>query len=285
LRTSIRNATQPLIKLLILLAVGYSSILLLIWLFGDRLIYFPNYPGRLSGDWHPEGLPIQETWLRTVDGVKLYSWWIPAEGAQFTFLVFHGNAANIANRTDLYRFLRNLPANVLAVEYRGYGRSEGQPSEAGLYRDAVAAWEYAVHNLGISPNHIIAFGASLGTAIAVNLAANREVAGVALVAPFASSRAVARRVYPFLPGAGSVVRSKFDTAAKLTSVRAPIFIAHCTGDPVLPFALGEEVYRLAHEPKVFLRVEGACHEEAFLTAPADYRSKLLSFLRQIETGT
>ena len=185
--TSIRNATQPLIKLLILLAVGYSSILLLVWLFGDRLIYFPNYPGRLSGDWHPEDLPIQDTWLRTADGVKLHSWWIPAEGAQFTFLVFHGNAANIANRADLYRFLRNLPANVFAVEYRGYGRSEGHPNENGLYQDAVAAWEYAVRNLGISPNRLIAFGASMGTAVAVDLAAKRDVAGVVLVAPFASS--------------------------------------------------------------------------------------------------
>jgi uncharacterized protein len=239
LSTSIRNATQPLIKLLILLAVGYSSILLLVRLFGDRLIYFPNYPGRLSGDWHPEDLPIQDTWLRTADSVKLLSWWIPADGAQFTFLVFHGNAANIANRADLYRFLRNLPANVLAVEYRGYGRSEGRPSEDGLYQDAEAAWEYAVHNLGISPNRIISFGASMGTAVAVDLAAKRDVAGVVLVAPFASSRAVARRIYQFLPGSGYVVRSKFDTAGKLTHVRAPIFIAHCTGDTVLPFALGE----------------------------------------------
>jgi fermentation-respiration switch protein FrsA (DUF1100 family) len=276
---------QPLIKLLILLVIAYAAILLLVWLFGDRLIYFPNYPGRLSGDWHPEGLPIQEAWLRTADGVKLHSWWIPAEGEQFTFLVFHGNAANIANRADLYRFLRNLPANVLAVEYRGYGRSEGQPSEAGIYQDAVAAWEYAVHNFGISPNQLIAFGASMGTAVAVDLAANRDVAGVVLVAPFASSKAVARRVYPFLPGSGFVVPSRFDTGAKLTHVRAPIFIAHCTGDPVLPFALGEEVYRLAPKPKVFLRVEGSCHEEALLMEPVAYRDQLLSFLRQIETGT
>ena len=105
------------------------------------------------------------------------------------------------------------------------------------------------------------------------------------MAPFASSKTVARRVYPFLPGSGSVVRSKFDTAAKLPHVRAPIFIAHCTGDPVLPFALGEEVYQLAHKPKVFLRVEGSCHEEALLMAPAAYRSQLLSFLKHIESGT
>ena len=276
---------QPLIKLLIPLAIAYCAILLLVWLFGNRLIYFPNYPGRMSGDWQPEGLAVQDAWLRTADGVKLHSWWIPAEGAQFTFIVFHGNAANIANRTDLYHFLHDLPANILAVEYRGYGRSEGRPSENGLYQDAEAAWEYTVHNRGISSNRVIAFGASMGTAVAVDLAAKRDVAGVVLVAPFASSKAVARRVYPFLPGSGSVVRSKFDTAAKLTHVRAPIFIAHCTGDPVLPFALGEEVYRLAHKPKVFLRVEGSCHEEALLMAPATYRAHLLAFLRQIGADT
>ena len=258
--------------------------LLLVWLFGDRLIYFPNYPGRLSGDWQPEGLAVEDVWLQTAGGVKLHSWWIPADGAQFTFLVFHGNAANIANRVNLYRFLHDLPANVLAVEYRGYGRSEGQPSEIGLYQDAEAAWEYAVHNKGISPNRVILFGASLGTAVAVELASKRDVAGVVLVAPFPSSKAVARRVYPFLPGAGYVVPSKFDTAEKLTRVRAPIFIAHCTGDPVMPFALGEEVYRLAGEPKTFLRVEGSYHEEALLMAPATYHAQLLAFLRQIETG-
>jgi uncharacterized protein len=285
LSLSVWKALQPLIKLLIPLAVAYLAILLLVWLFGDRLIYFPNYPGRMSGDWQPGGLAVQDVWLRTGDGVKLHSWWIPAEGAQFTFLVFHGNAANIAYRTDLYHFLRDLPANVLAVEYRGYGRSEGQPDENGLYQDAAAAWEYAVHSRGISPKQIIAFGASLGTAVAVDLAAKRDVAGVVLVAPFASSKAVARRVYPFLPGAGSVVRSKFDTAAKLTQVRAPIFIAHCTEDPVLPFALGEEVYRLAHEPKAFLPVQGSCHEEALVMEPAANRVQLLAFLRQIETGT
>jgi uncharacterized protein len=274
-----------MLRLVVTLAIAYSAILILAWLFGDRLIYFPNYPDRMSGNWQPEGLSVEDIWLRTAEDVKLHSWWIPAEGARFTFLVFHGNAANITNRTALYHFLRDLPANVLAVEYRGYGRSEGKPSEEGFYQDAEAAWEYAVHNRGISPNRIVAFGASLGTAVAVDLAAKRDVAGVVLVAPFASSKAVARRVYPFLPGIGSVVRSKFDTATKLAQVRAPVLIVHCTADPVLPFALGEEVYRVAREPKLFLRIEGVCHEEALLTAPAECRAQLLSFLRQMETGT
>lgn len=285
LQVTIRKPVQLLFRFLGILAIAYSSILLLVWVFGDRLIYLPNYPGRMSGDWLPEGLRVDDVWLRTADGVKLHSWWIPAKGAQFTFLVFHGNAANIANRTALYFFLRDLPANVIAVEYRGYGRSEGWPSERGLYLDAQAAWDHAVHKCGISPRRIVVFGLSLGTAMAVDLATKRDVAGILLVAPFASSRAVAWRVYPFLPGVGFVVRSRFDTAAKLSQVRRPILIVHCTRDPVLPFALGEEVYRLATEPRLFLRVEGQCHEEALLTAPEASRAQLLSFLRQVETAT
>ena len=285
LSLSVDKAMQPLIKLLILLAIAYSAMLFLVWLFGDRLIYFPNYPGRMSGDWQPEGLVVQDIWLRTADGVKLHSWWIPAEEAQFAFLVFHGNAGNIANRTALYYFLHDLAANILAVEYRGYGRSEGQPSENGLYQDAAAVWEYAVHNRGISSKRVIVFGASMGTAVAVDLAAKRDVAGIVLVAPFASSGAVARRVYPFLPGSGSVLRSKFDTAAKLTHVRAPILISRChRGIPRHhPFPAKVKDLSSSTLTRRFSCVSlGSCHEDALLMTPAAYRAQLLSFLKQIE---
>lgn len=279
------STVKSVLGLVAILAVAYLVVVLLFRLFEHQFIYFPNYPGRLSGDWQPRGLPVQDVWLRTADGVRLHAWWIMGAGAEFTFLAFHGNAANIANRADIYRFLRALPANVLAVEYRGYGRSEGKPDEGGLYRDAQAAYDYLVTDRGIAPNRLIAFGGSLGSAVAVDLAAKREVGGVVLEAPFASGKAVARRVYPFLPGLGSVVRSKFDMAAKLAKVRAPILVVHCTRDPVLPFALGEEVYQLAPEPKSFLRVEGHCHEEASLVAPAEYRAQLLAFLSQLKSRT
>jgi fermentation-respiration switch protein FrsA (DUF1100 family) len=267
------------------LVVAYLVVLALFRLFENRLIYFPNYPGRLSGDWRPKGLVVQDVWLRTADDVKLHAWWIAADGAEFTFLAFHGNAANIANRADIYRFLRDLPANVLAVEYRGYGRSEGAPSEAGLYRDAEAAYNYLVGERGIPPNRIIAFGLSLGTAVAADLASKHAVGGVVLVAPFPSAKAVARYVYPFLPGLGLVVRSKFDTAGKLARIHVPILVVHCTLDPTIPFALGEEAYRLAGEPKFFLRVEGECHEDATLSAPGECRARLAAFLNQLKSGT
>jgi len=267
------------------LVVAYVAILLLFRLFEDRLIYFPNRPGRLSGDWQPRGLAGEDVWLRTAGDVELHAWWITGEGAEFTFVAFHGNAANIANRAAIYRLLRGLPANVLAVEYRGYGRSEGTPNEAGLYHDAEAAYNYLVGERGILPNRIIAFGGSLGTAVAVDLAARQRVGGLVLEAPFPSAKAVARRLYPFLPGLGYVVRSKFDTAAKLARVHVPVLVVHCTRDPVLPFALGEQVYRLAREPKFFLRVQGQCHEEASLVAAAEYRAQLVAFVDRLRLAT
>ena len=266
---------------LVAILIVYLGLLVLLRIFEDRLIFFPDVPGRLSGDWQPHGLPLEDAWLRTADGVKLHAWWISAPGAEFTFVAFHGNAANIANRADIYEFLRSVPVNVLAVEYRGYGKSEGTPAETGLYLDAQAAYEYLVKDRAVPPGRIVAIGHSLGTAVAADLASNRQLAGLVLEAPFPSGAAVARRVYPFLPGLGSVVKSKFETGKKLAQVRAPVLIVHCISDPVIPFSLGENVFRAANEPKSFLRIEGICHEEASLIAPEIYRAKLREFLAAI----
>jgi fermentation-respiration switch protein FrsA (DUF1100 family) len=265
------------------LLVAYVALLLLLRVFEKNLIFFPNLPGRLTGEWNPRGLPTKEdASFSAADGVKLHGWWIPASGAEFTFVAFHGNAANIANRAETYEFLHSLPVNVLAVEYRGYGRSEGSPSEEGLYLDALAAHDYLTGQRGILPKQIMVFGQSIGTAPAAHLATQREVGGIILEAPFPSARAVARRVYPFLPGLSWVMASKFETAEELRRVNAPVLVVHCTNDPVIAYVLGEQVFRAAREPKMFLRVEGYCHEEACLVAPAAYRTKLLEFLTTVK---
>ena len=99
------------------LVVLYLGLVLLLVVFEKSFIFFPQFPGRLSGDWHPEGLPVEDVWLRAADAVKLHAWWIAAPGAEFTFVAFHGNAANIANREDIYRFLRTVPVNVLKTTW------------------------------------------------------------------------------------------------------------------------------------------------------------------------
>jgi fermentation-respiration switch protein FrsA (DUF1100 family) len=268
--------------LLVYILVAYVLVLALVRIFESRLIFFPDYPGRLEGDWHPRALHVQDVWLTASDGTKLHAWWIPGDQAKFTFLAFHGNAANIANRAPAYEFLRDLPGNVFALEYRGYGRSDGKPSEVGLYRDSEAAYQYLVNAKRIDPKTIVSFGQSLGSAVAAHLAAQHELGGVVLEAPFPSAARMARRVFWFLPGLGLLVHSQFDTQAKLAQINAPVLIVHCKQDPVIPFQFGQEVYSAAHPPKDFLPIDGQCHEEASLIAPAQYRVALQKFLTSLD---
>jgi fermentation-respiration switch protein FrsA (DUF1100 family) len=272
---------KPLSMFLLYILVAYVLFLILIRLFEHRMIFFPDHPGRLEGDWHPRTLGPEDVWITTADGTKLHAWWLPNANAKFTFLGLHGNASNVANRAPIYEFLRDTPANVLALEYRGYGHSEGKPTEAGLYLDAEAAYQYLVNTRRLNPKSIVAFGQSIGTAIAVDLAARHGVGGVILEAPFPSASRVATKLYWFLPGLSLLVQSQFDTQSKLKTITAPILIVHCTRDPVLPFQLSQEVYNSALAPKQFLQIRGYCHEESSLVAPAQYRSALQDFLASL----
>ena len=276
------SARNHLVNLFLTLLIAYVLALLVIRLLESRFIFFPNYPGRLQGDWHPGILNPEDVWFPSSDGTKLHAWWIPNSQAKFTFLAFHGNASNVANRAPTYEFLRSVPANVLALEYRGYGHSEGKPSEAGIYRDAEAAYQYLINTRAIDPKSIISFGQSLGTAVASHLAAQHQVGGLILEAPFPSASAMAKHFYPFLPGVSLLVHSQFDTQARLKEITAPVLIVHCTQDPVIPFGFGQDVFKAAHEPKTFLEINDACHEEASLVAPARYHAALQQFLSSIE---
>jgi uncharacterized protein len=269
------------LSLFLSIVFAYMLVLVLVRVFESRLIFFPDYPGRLEGDWHPRGLNVEDVWLTTSDGVKLHAWWIPDDKARFTVLAFHGNASNIANRAPTYEFLHDAHVNVLALEYRGYGRSEGKPSEGGIYRDADAAYEYLVNSRGIDGKAIISFGQSLGTAVATHLSAHRQVAAVVLEAPFPSASRVARKIFWFLPGLSLLTYGQFDTRARLKGSHAPLLIVHCSQDPVIPFQFGREVYEEALPPKNFLQVDGYCHEESSLIAPTQYRAALEEFLNSL----
>ncbi|HEV2521260.1 MAG TPA: alpha/beta hydrolase [Candidatus Acidoferrales bacterium] len=272
---------ERILRFLILTVAGYVLALILIRVFESRFIFFPNYPDRLAGNWAPRGLLNQDVWISSSDGTKLHAWWIPNENAVYTFLAFHGNAGNISDRAEVYKFLRDVPANVLAMEYRGYGKSEGVPSESGIYLDAEATLDYLVTSKHISPGTIIAYGQSLGTAVAAHLAARQGVAGVVLEAPFPSAAAVARQKLWFFPGLSLLFLKQFDTERALRNVRAPILIIHCTQDPVIPFQLGKIVFEKAQEPKSFIPIDGYCHEEASMIAPALYQARIRTFLSEV----
>jgi len=272
---------QRMLRLLIYALIGYILVLVLVRIFEARFVFFPDYPDRLAGDWHPGNLAVQDTWLTSSDGTKLHAWWIPNEKAKFTFLAFHGNAGNITDRAPIYEFLRDAPGNVLALEYRGYGHSEGNPTESGLYEDASTAYDYLVNVKHIDPKTVISFGQSLGTVVAAHLAAHQPVGAVVLEAPFPSATRLAKLMFHFLPGLSFLVRGQFDTRSRVQEIHAPIFIVHCREDPVLPFTLGQEVYAASNPPKTFLEIHGRCHEEASIIAPEKYRAALQNFLNDL----
>jgi len=282
LQNRVKYLCRRISMFLFYLFAGYVLLLIVMRILEHRMIFFPNYPGRLEGDWHPRALTPEDVWLTASDGTKLHAWWISGPAAKFTFLAFHGNASNIANRSPTYEFLRNTPVNILALEYRGYGHSEGKPSETGLYLDADAAYQFLVNTKRLDPKSIVSFGQSLGTAVATNLAAQHKVAGLILEAPLPSASRAASKIFWFLPGLSLLVRSQFDTISKLSQVTAPLLIVQCTHDPVLPFQFGQEVYNAAPSPKRFLRIDGECHEESSLIAPEQYHATLQEFLASLD---
>lgn len=270
----------PILRWALLLVAVYA---LSIRLFEDGATYFPErYP---AGDWQPErsGLEVEECYFPTPDGILLHAWYVSAR-ADFAILFLHGNAGNLTHRLDALLRLRTLPANILIVDYRGYGRSPGRPSEAGLYLDAETAYRYLTETKHVPPERLILLGESLGTAVAVDLASREAVAGLILEAPFTSARDVARRVIP-LPLARFIIRTKFDSAAKIVSVSAPILFVHGERDTTIPIDLGRKLFDLAHQPKFFYALPQAEHNDIALVGGQAYLDRIRGFLDYVRAHT
>ena len=239
-------------------------------LFEKKLIYFP-YP-ELELTPTDLGLSFDEVTLHTEDDLRLHGWFLPAPHSPDvvrTVLVCHGNAGNISHRLDRALFIQSkLNWNVFLFDYRGYGRSEGSPDEKGTYADGRAAYRYLLDR-GIRPDHIVLFGESLGAAVAVQLAQEKEAAALVLESPFTSIPDMARAVYPFLPLA-RWVSTRYDNLDKIPSIGMPLLILHGTGDRAVPFEQGERLFRAASEPKTFVAIPGAGHNDTFLVGGDDY---------------
>jgi hypothetical protein len=181
----------------------------------------------------------------------------------------HGNAGNISHRLDRAALMqKRLGVDVLLFDYRGFGRSEGSPSEEGTYRDALAAYCYLTDERGVDPARLFLLGESLGAAVALDLALRVPAAALVLEAPFTSIAAMARVVYPFLPTRW--VRTRYDNRSKIPRLRLPLLIVHGTRDDTVPFAHGEELFEAAPEPKSFLAVEGGAHSDSYLAGGERY---------------
>jgi fermentation-respiration switch protein FrsA (DUF1100 family) len=285
-----RKAPWLAARIALLVVAGFVAFVML---FEDRFIYFPTkYP---EGAWDVAAradsrVKVEDVWFQAADGVRLHGWYCTPRdadaGAQphgrMTLLWFHGNAGNITSRYGMVRGLAGLPAEVFIIDYRGYGRSAGRPSEQGLYLDARAAWDYLTGARGIPPANIVVFGDSLGGAVAIDLATRVAPAGLIVQSSFTSIRDMAAEVMPFVPG--FILRTKMDSLSKIKGVRAPKLFIHSPADELVPYRFGRALYDAAPEPKKFYEVKGASHNETDLVGGRAYFDAIGEFVRACAPG-
>jgi fermentation-respiration switch protein FrsA (DUF1100 family) len=227
-----------------------------LYAFQRQLLYFPDTARPSLGD--VAGLGVREVTLRTGDGLSLLSWYLPPRDGRPVIAYFHGNGGHIGYRAERLRWFGLNGYGVLMAEYRGFAGNSGKPSEAGLLADGLATLEF-LDAQEITSNRLVIYGESLGSGVAVPLAAQREIAGLILEAPFTSVAEVAQYHYSFIPAA-ALVRDRFDSVAKIGQVKAPILILHGERDRVVPSRFGRALFDAAPEPKeLWLAPEGG-HE-------------------------
>ena len=244
----------------------------------NHFIYFPERD--IFQDPSDFGLEFEDVYLTTSDGVRIHGWFVPGSGGP-TLVWFHGNGGNISHRVDNIAGLHGrLGVSILIIDYRGYGLSEGSPTEQGTYLDAEAAVAHALSRPDVDPERVVLFGRSLGCAVAAEMAVRHDAYAVVLESPFTSVLAMAKRVYPFLPGVGLLVGDMYDTLDKVARIGAPIMVLHGDSDEIVPFEMGREVFEAAPEPKRFFAIRSAGHNDTYAVGGVPYLNALGSFLAE-----
>ena len=271
-----------LIKIIIALALFYIAAMIAIYFAQALFIYAPNIPTReLSSTPADIGLAFEEVTLRTADNEKLHGWFIPAVSTnnqlEKTVLFMHGNAGNISHRLETIRFYHQLGLNFFIFDYRGYGQSTGNTSEAGTYLDAAAAWDYLIGEQNMDAEQIIIAGRSLGGGIASELANNVTPAMLILESTFTSMPDASKKHYPFMP-ISIILKHRYETLNKLKNISCPIVIVHSRNDEVIPFSHAEINFERANQPKKFIELRGG-HGNGFLLSKRDYVAGLQDALQ------
>ena len=215
----------------------------------------------------------QDVTITTADGVQIHGWWFPVDGCSRATLFLHGNGGNVTHRVDHALAIKQAGSSILIIDYRGYGKSRGQPSETGVYLDAGAAYAWLTGS-GFPPHSIILHGESLGTAVATELASRRACAMLVLESPFTSLSAMAAAAVPLL---GPAFVRGFDTVSRIQKIGVPKLIIHGEDDEIVPFSQGQAVFNAAREPKTFWPVKRAGHNDLLYWAGAEYITRLREF--------
>lgn len=242
-----------------------------------RSIFFPSQVLELT----PKdiNLSFEDIYLTTADGLTLHGWFIPYDKAKYTLLFYHGNAGNISHRLEKILFLRQTKLNICLIDYRGYGRSKGKPSEKGVYLDAKAAYDYLVNQYNLNPLQIILYGESLGGAIAIDLASKEEIGGLILEGVFSNVRDMGKRIYPFIPRL--LLPNPFNSLDKIKKIKVPKLFIHSKNDEIVPLDLGKKLYDIAPEPKQFVPLVGG-HNTVFIDSKEEYISTIIKFVEEFK---
>lgn len=254
--------------------MGYGALVALMVVRQRSFIYFP--PREYPITPRQARLAFEDLRLTTEDGVRIAAWWIPAADPLAPVLMYcHGNGANLSSFVDIALGCHRQGLAFFAVDYRGYGASEGTPTEAGLYRDARAGFAW-LEGRGAG-RRVVVYGQSLGTAVASWLAGEMSVAGLVLEASLPSTWRMARRHYPWLLVPEFLVVDRFATVKHMRRVRCPVLVIHGETDDVAPLRFGREVYEAAQEPKEFLPVPGSGHNDLRWNDPV-IQGRILHFI-------
>jgi hypothetical protein len=264
-------------SLIFILVTSWVLIALLIYFYQPKLIYFPQKEVEVTPEYI--SLDYEELTLTTSDDVKLNAWWIPNPDARATLLFLHGNAGNISHRLDSINIFYNLGLSVLIIDYRGYGKSTGAPSEQGTYIDAETAWDYLTKERNINPDNIIIFGRSLGGAVAIWLAEKHHSAGLIVESSFTSIADIGKHYYPYLP-TSLLARIKYPSKNRISNVKSPVLIIHSANDEIIPYKYGQQLFEIANNPKSFLTIHGG-HNEGFIVSGKKYSDGIGNFIANI----
>jgi fermentation-respiration switch protein FrsA (DUF1100 family) len=245
--------------------------ILALMIFEDKLIYFPSREGVGPS-------PGEEVWLTAADGVKIHGWYLPHPKAKATILHLHGNAGNLEDRRDLLRGMQELGVNVMAIDFRGYGKSEGSPGEKGLYADSRAAYDWLLTKT--PADRIVVHGESLGGGPACELAATVPCGGLIVQSAFTSAPDMAPRVVPWFPK--FLVRTKFANREKVGRITCRKLFIHSRRDEIVPFDMAEALFAAAAEPKECEWFNSG-HNDVTISYPKKYYSRLAKFLEPFGT--
>jgi len=260
-----------------IVAGAWLAIVLVAWVFQRRLIYLP-----ITGSVPPASAffpRVEEVSFEAEDGFRLGGWFIPAEreGGGAAVLVFNGNAGDRSFRAPLATVLSRAGLSVMLFDYRGYGGNPGSPSESGLIADARAARACLLEQTGVSPERVVYFGESLGSAVAVALAAEQPPAALVLRSPFASMVSLGRRHYPYLP-VGLLLRDRFASRRRIARVSCPVLILAGERDAIVPLRESKRLYDAAPEPKRLVVIPGADHNDEALLIGERLIAETLDFV-------